>query len=730
MTNPEAQRLLQTARQLEERGQTDAAIDAYHRAAAADDAARLMFRAGRPDEAGGYLLNNLGLTVVGGKIDPRALEALNADGRARLLKAAICFTRGKQVDLGIDLMVWLGEVPRAVETLTKLGDPVRAQRLQADFKKRSQVGQFAPPPPAVGKVQAAMNADGARRLEADGKHQLALEAYLQLRMLADAARMSRLLGQIQQAAQLFSDGAKPYESALCFIELGETGKALDQFCRVPRDDARYREAAVQAIRLASQLNHLDFSLENFLTSFLRDPPRSTREADAFYEMARLYQRHDFADNARDALVKLLDAVPDYRDARERVEQIDKESRGSAMVYEKILREEQAFRASGSDLRKRPGNLDLHLPDLPDLPALPDLPPRPGSSPPVASRTRALGATPTPVIAPSRPAEARSTPAEAKPAGQAAPSQQQPAIKPGTNPAPLAPTREPAPAGHQAPPANFTGFNEGSILANRYKLGKKLGEGGMASVFKAEDLELGEHVAIKVFTQTTDDENLIARFKQELTLSRKLTHPNIIRLHDIGTFLGYRFISMELLEGRDLNNYVGKPIDLERGLDWLAQACRGLHAAHERGVVHRDVKPHNIFVCSDGTVKVMDFGIAKRQESPGMTVGNMIAGTPDYMSPEQISGFSSVTQSTDIYAIGITAYQMFTSKLPFEHPELVPLLMKHLNEAPKPPRELNPNIPPALEKVILKLIEKRPEQRYASCAEAADAFEAIRRSLPR
>jgi serine/threonine-protein kinase len=438
---------------------------------------------------------------------------------------------------------------------------------------------------------------------------------------------------------------------------------------------------------------------------LRQPPTSNREAEAFYELGRLYQRHDFVENARDAFGKLLEVAPNYKDARDRVEQIDRDARGSAMVYDKILREEQAFRSGESDL-KRAGYFERNLPDLPELPGLPSLP-----------------ATPSPLARPSG-----SVPAIAAPALPPTGARQ---VEAGpTGDFPVVRQETPGVGAPITPPADWKGLVEGSMLGARYKLEKKLGEGGMASVFRAHDLELDERVAIKVFTQTVEDENMVARFKQELTLSRKLSHPNIIRLYDIGTFLGYRFISMELLEGNDLNHYMGKPMELRQGLNWMIQACRGLEAAHQRGVVHRDIKPHNIFVCNDGSIKVMDFGIAKRQESPGMTVGNMIAGTPDYMSPEQISGFSSVTHSTDVYALGITAYQMFTGKLPFEHPELLPLLMKHLNEQPTPPRTIVPSLPESLEAVILKLIEKKAANRYQSCAEAAQAFDAVLKSLPR
>ena len=708
MSTQDSQKLIETAKQMEARGQIEPALEAFKRAGAVEEAARVLLNTKREDEAGGLLLHSLRLVVQQGKLDARAVDALPPEGKRRLLKAAICFSRGRNTELAIDIMVMLGEVPRAVEFLTKMGDTVRAQQLQADFRKKSSSGHFAPPVAAQtgSRLPGMMNVDAAKKLESEGKYQLAMEAYIQLRQLGSAARMARMLKQPMQAAKLFSDGAMPYESALCYLEMGDTGKALDQFCRVPRDDARYREAAIQAIKMASNLNSLDFVLENFLSTFVRQPPTSNREVEAFYELGRLYQRHDFVENARDAFGKLLEVAPNHKDARDRVEQIDRDARGSAMVYDKILREEQAFRSGESDL-KRAGYFERNLPDLPDLPSLPSLPAAPS---PVA---RASGNVPAVAPAPALP------PTGAR-AAEPVPTKDYPVVRQdmssGSTPI--------------TPPSDWKGFVEGSVLGGRYKLEKKLGEGGMASVFRAHDMELDERVAIKVFTQTVEDENMVARFKQELTLSRKLSHPNIIRLYDIGTFLGYRFISMELLEGNDLNHYMGKPMELRQGLNWMIQACRGLEAAHQRGVVHRDIKPHNIFVCNDGAIKVMDFGIAKRQESPGMTVGNMIAGTPDYMSPEQISGFSSVTHSTDIYAIGITAYQMFTGKLPFEHPELLPLLMKHLNEQPTPPRTIVPSLPESLEAVILKLIEKKATNRYQSCAEAAQAFDAVLKSLPK
>jgi len=291
------------------------------------------------------------------------------------------------------------------------------------------------------------------------------------------------------------------------------------------------------------------------------------------------------------------------------------------------------------------------------------------------------------------------------------------------PPPGSPGSYPPAGGQPAPGDPYAGFHEGATVANRYRLEKMIGKGGMAMVFKATDTDLEEEVALKVFL-TIDDSTMIERFKQELKLSRKLNHPNIIRLYDIGVFNHRRYISMELLRGDTLKNMLGDPLPFAQGMDYLIQSARGLHVAHEKGVIHRDIKPDNLFVTEDGKVKVMDFGIAKQQSTRGLTATGMIAGTPEYMSPEQINNFSKVGPSTDLYALGIVAYEMFTGRVPFWDEELMTLLIMHVTRPPRPPSKRNPEIPPPLEKCILKLLQKDPAMRHPTCQDLADELEKL------
>jgi len=269
------------------------------------------------------------------------------------------------------------------------------------------------------------------------------------------------------------------------------------------------------------------------------------------------------------------------------------------------------------------------------------------------------------------------------------------------------------------------FEPGALVDGRYELGELLGRGGMARVFRARDRELSQDIAIKVF-EADDDPTLLARFKQELLSSRQIAHPNVVRLFDIGTFAGRKYLTLELLIGQDLKQRIAEPILVSDSLGFLTQACRGLDAAHRVGVIHRDIKPQNLFITTAGEVKIMDFGIAKLEAAAGLTKPGVGVGTPEYMAPEQIKDSRRVLPATDLYAIGITAYRLCTGRVPFVDKDLLRLLKRQLHEAPVPPTQLNPRLPPQLEAVILRLLEKKPERRYQAAAEVAEAFAELRK----
>ena len=265
---------------------------------------------------------------------------------------------------------------------------------------------------------------------------------------------------------------------------------------------------------------------------------------------------------------------------------------------------------------------------------------------------------------------------------------------------------------------------GTLIAERYRIESEIGRGGMAVVYQAQDLELAEAVALKVFRPVPQDDEGINRFRQELKVSRRLIHPNITRLYDIGIHGSQRYISMELLVGKSLERLIGTRWPARRGIETLLQVCEGLAFAHAQGVIHRDIKPGNLFLTHEGIAKIMDFGIARERAAPGMTQAGMIVGTPEYLSPEQISG-STAGDPSDLYALGIVAYEMFTGRKPFVHDELIPLLQMHIATPPEPPRKYAPQLPAALEAIILRLLEKDPRDRYPNARATAEALSAAR-----
>lgn len=264
---------------------------------------------------------------------------------------------------------------------------------------------------------------------------------------------------------------------------------------------------------------------------------------------------------------------------------------------------------------------------------------------------------------------------------------------------------------------------GTVIRDRYVIEEEIGAGGMATVYRVLDRELNERIALKLFRVVTPDPVRLRRFKREMKINRMLQHPNIVTTFEYGSWSGARFITMELLEGLELWDYVRKHrLDIGERLRLLMQVCDGLGYAHEQGIVHRDVKPSNLFVAEPGRrVKVMDFGIAKAVDSSRISITGVRVGTPRYMSPEQIQGGQQVGPAADLYSLGAVMYEAMTGKAPFEDQELLPLLLNHLSEEPPAPSVLNPDLPPVIDEICLRLLSKNPRERYTDCAAAKSAL---------
>jgi len=280
-----------------------------------------------------------------------------------------------------------------------------------------------------------------------------------------------------------------------------------------------------------------------------------------------------------------------------------------------------------------------------------------------------------------------------------------------------------------PPARDL-LRPGTLFANRYDVKEALGMGGMGVVYRAFDRELQEAVAIKALRPEVLVGSGVAleRFKQEIRLARKIAHRNVVRTYDLGEVSGMYYLTMEYVEGTSLKQLIGTrgPLPVSVTLTIGKQLCRALEVAHEQGVIHRDIKPHNMVVEPSGVLKVMDFGIARlanQSKDEGLTKEGMSIGTPDYMSPEQLSG-KELDARSDLYSAGVVLFECLTRRLPFEADTTYGLIAKLLEEAAPDPRTLNPEVPEALAQVILKAMAKEPAQRYQTAAQLHDALAAI------
>ncbi len=257
-----------------------------------------------------------------------------------------------------------------------------------------------------------------------------------------------------------------------------------------------------------------------------------------------------------------------------------------------------------------------------------------------------------------------------------------------------------------------------ILSGRYELLEKIGDGGMAVVYKGKDKLLNRFIAVKILRpEFTKDATFVENFKRESQAAAGLSHPNIVGVYDVGREGNINYIVMELIEGDTLNKIIEKeaPMDYRKVIDISKQVASALRIAHKNKIIHRDVKPHNIMVTNDGVVKLADFGIARAVNDATLSTGSKIVGSVHYFSPEQARG-NYVDERSDIYSLGIVMYEMLTGKVPFDGDNPVTVALKHINEEIVPPRELEPSIPPALERIVMKATSKFQTNRYANADE--------------
>lgn len=273
---------------------------------------------------------------------------------------------------------------------------------------------------------------------------------------------------------------------------------------------------------------------------------------------------------------------------------------------------------------------------------------------------------------------------------------------------------------------MTDLPEGTLIDGRYRVVGRLGTGGMADVFLAEDEQLGRKLALKLLHHRfAEDPGFVERFRREAQAAAGLQHPNVVSVYDRGAYDGTYYIAMEYVPGRTLKQLISEeaPLGAVRAIDLVAEILKAVRFAHRRGVIHRDLKPHNVIVDDSDHAKVTDFGIARAGASD-MTETGSILGTAQYLSPEQAQGHA-VSPSSDLYSVGVILYELLTGRVPFDAEAAVTVAIKHVSEAPVAPRTLNPMIPAELEQVMLWSLNKNPADRPADADELLAALGHVR-----
>lgn len=568
----------------------------------------------------------------------------------------------------------------------------------------------------IGQLLAAGRfLDAAGILEALGRRDEALAAYRRAGSRADVERLGGRM--VEPGSALFR--------ARAHAEQGRSHEALRALMGVRAEAPDYRAACRMAAAVAARSKVLDFDLDHWLGPYLAGRGQLAHErADlpALDALGLLYARQGMNESAVAAYQSILRVDPGWSDVVGRLQLL--QGSGPAAPLEDVFEQDLAFHAPRRKARTEGPRKLAPLPDLPDLPSLDSLAAlaKGEERPPAAADISHDGAevdvaatTAEPVAAAFEPLDPDET------------ATQEVAMRPH------AALVDRLIAKNAEPDIDPSALKPGDLIADRYTVSSLLGQGGMGMVFSVVDSMLEEPVAMKlVHRQGGAQASDLARFKSEMRICRRLAHPNVVRVFEFGVWRGCHFLTMELLDGIDLEKMIKKahgPLPLVQSVKLLMQACDGLTAAHEEGVVHRDIKPPNLFVNrADGSLKVMDFGIARpRRVDRELTQTGMVVGSPAYMAPERLQGQDAIPES-DIYALGCVAYQMLTGEHPFQAAELAQLFVQHLQQPPAPLRRLNPYLSEPLEQIVLRMLEKDPKKRYSTALEVRRDLKAAWREL--
>lgn len=608
---------------------------------------------------------------------------LEAPTRALARDAAELLAVAGETMAAAEIYLALEDRARATALLRRAGrSELAAQLTETEDSPKVLVQRGLDGGPLIASFQVVRDrlAAALARLDADAVEPERMLALSEVLGLdQQAAELAAGLGRYEQAADAWVRHGDRIAAAKAYHQAGASHKALEALVRVERDHPAYRQACVFGIRLATHLGQLDYELYHLLRAFLKEGPWNKSESKALQQLADLF-----------------------------------DSNGQPVPADEIR---QA-------LAGRPVTRSTAVAD--DLSALPSLPP-----PPV-QRTQE-------VFAPL--SDGADAPADAGTAKDAL--RGQPA-----SPFTLRPLRDETPSVSDRSVSSEGSDTHGdalvgTVISGRYYIEARLGRGGHGIVYRAKDLTLSEQVALKFIRGLGTDRRAVQRFKQELSLARRLAHPNIVRVLGLGEDRDTLFISMELLHGLSLHEMPRTELTLPRVVDIIGQAAEGLSVAHELGVIHRDVSLDNLFQTQRGVLKIMDFGLARTVDGDAAAaddggdaaaddgVARVVAGTPATMAPERIERGQPVTPAADQYSLGVVAYQLLTGRSPFQHADPSRVLRMHLVTAAAPPSSVAPAVPRALDAIVLRAMAKDPADRFESCRAFADAlYEAAGLARPR